>query len=179
MLHRLARGVTAEGDALCAPALAIIDHLGACVPALEQLVALDAALNRELLTTDDVWRLTATAIPRRSWLAVQAEPRSQAPGETLARMELKAAGLAVEPQVLIPGVGHVDLVVEGRVVVEVDGLTYHSSPEAMEEDERRDRELALRGISRLRYPYSVVRRSRGLIARQVRALLMTASSPAA
>ena len=40
-------------------------------------------------------------------------------------MDLEAAGLSFEDGVEIEGVGEVDLVIEGWVVVELDGYTYH------------------------------------------------------
>ena len=52
---------------------------------------------------------------------------------------------------MIPMVGEVDLVVAGRVVVELDGLAYHSGRREFREDRRRDRELALQGYVVLRF----------------------------
>ena len=41
--------------------------------------------------------------------------------ETLARTYFRQAGISVETQVHIDGVGYVDLLLEGRLIVELDG----------------------------------------------------------
>ncbi|GAA1691834.1 hypothetical protein GCM10009792_09720 [Microcella alkalica] len=57
-------------------------------------------------------------------------------------------------QVVIPGVGRVDLVIEGRVVVEVDGREWHRGEQ--ERDYWRDLELARRGYVVVRVDYALV-----------------------
>ena len=90
------------------------------------LIALDAALHDERVTVGQVRDLlrgpgSARALARPD----RASDRARSPLETLARMDLEAAGLSFEDGVEIEGVGEVDLVVEGWVVVELDGYTYH------------------------------------------------------
>ena len=70
------------------------------------------------------------------------------------RQRLEALGLVVQQQVVIPGVGRVDMVIDGRLVVEVDGAGFHSDPVAVENDRRRNAELAALGFAvvRLSYP---------------------------
>ncbi|MFW2512305.1 endonuclease domain-containing protein [Demequina sp. SO4-13] len=74
--------------------------------------------------------------------------------ETCARIALRAAGLQVQSQAVFPGVGRVDLLVEGRLVVECDGREYHSDPRAFAKDRARDRELVAQGLDVLRFPYA-------------------------
>lgn len=81
------------------------------------------------------------------------------------------AGLRVEPGVRIAGVGWVDLVVEGRVVVELDGFAYHSGRAEYREDRRRDRELVRQGYLVLRFTYEDVMRSPSMVVRAVQAVL--------
>lgn len=169
VLHRAAR--PRDPDGLCAPPRTLVDHLGRCLGAREQLVVVDAALNRGLLRWRDLDRLTATSRPRLAWLRRRADGRAQSAGETAARLELAEAGLEVEPQAFIAGVGRVDLLVEGAIVVEVDGFAYHSSRAAITEDARRGRVLALQGYEQLRYPHVEVLASRGRIAAEVQTLL--------
>ena len=73
------------------------------------------------------------------------------PLETLARMDLDAAGLSFEDGVEIEGVGEVDLVIEGWVVVELDGYTYHCDEYQFGLDRWRDRRLVARGFLPLRF----------------------------
>jgi len=65
-------------------------------------------------------------------------------------MDLEAAGLSFEDGVEIEGVGEVDLVVEGWVVVELDGYTYHSSRPDWHSDHLRDQAALARGHTPLR-----------------------------
>ncbi|WP_296497789.1 hypothetical protein [uncultured Actinomyces sp.] len=71
--------------------------------------------------------------------------------ETLARIDLEAAGLSFEDGVEIEGVGEVDLVIEGWVVVELDGYTYHCDEYQFGLDRWRDRRLVARGFLPLRF----------------------------
>jgi very-short-patch-repair endonuclease len=74
--------------------------------------------------------------------------------ESLVCQRLRRRGLVLRQQVRIPGVGRVDIRVVGtRVVIEVDGRTYHEDPAAFEEDRRRDAELVARGYIVVRLSY--------------------------
>jgi very-short-patch-repair endonuclease len=67
-----------------------------------------------------------------------ADGRAESGTETIVRCLLTIAGLRVRPQVDIAGVGRVDLLVEDRVVVEVDGREWHDDPGRFAVDRRRD-----------------------------------------
>jgi len=71
----------------------------------------------------------------------------------------------------IAGVGLVDLLVECRVVVELDGFAYHSGRREYREDRRRDRELLAQGYLVLRFTWEDVMRDPGEVVRAVRAAL--------
>ncbi|WP_172655906.1 type IV toxin-antitoxin system AbiEi family antitoxin domain-containing protein [Demequina maris] len=170
-VHRLPRSLRHGDDALCVDVATLIAHMSACARPADQLAVVDAALNRDLLRHGDLWALTGTDPRRRAWLVAHADALAQSPGETLARLELRAAGFSVVSQAPVPGVGHVDLLVERLVVVEVDGETYHSSPEAKAEDARRDAVLAAAGIPRIRIPFTAVRDEPGRVTAEVREML--------
>lgn len=87
----------------------------------------------------------------------RASGRARSPLETLARIQLRAAGLDVADGVVIAGVGEVDLVVDGWLVVELDGSTFHSDPWTFDQDRRRDRELVRRGYAVVRFTSNDVR----------------------
>ena len=76
--------------------------------------------------------------------------------ETVARVALRQAGLPVDCQVLIQGVGRVDLVVDGWLVVELDGFAYHSDRDRYRTDRRRTNGLVARGYRVLRFSYEDV-----------------------
>ncbi len=63
-----------------------------------------------------------------------------------------------------------------RLIVEVDGRTYHARRRAFEHDRRRDRRLALAGYETRRYAAAEVLRDPQTVAREVAAFL-TASRP--
>ena len=116
------------------------------------LIALDAALHDERVTVGQVRDLlrgpgSARALARLD----RASDRARSPLETLARMDLEAAGLSFEDGVEIEGIGEVDLVVEGWVVVELDGYTYHCDEYQFGLDRWRDRRLVARGFLPLRF----------------------------
>ena len=168
---RFHRVCGSQSLALIAPVAIVLDHLGACSTPLTQLAAIDAALNRGIVQPADLATFTQTDLRRRRWMEEHADARSQSPLETKARFELRAAGLHAEPQKYVDGVGHLDLLVEGRVDVECDGRDYHADPEAFAEDRRRDRACEMLDIPVLRYTGREVLASRGRIANDVQRLL--------
>lgn len=131
-----------------------LELASACLPEIDQLIALDSALNQHLV--DQEWTPRCGSAERREWRARMADGRSQSAGETLARVALVLAGFGVEPQRHFEGVGRVDLLVEAEVVVEIDGRSYHEDPRAFRRDRERDRILNARGIPVLRYAFSEV-----------------------
>ncbi len=110
-------------------------------------------------------------VERRAWLAARADARAESISETYARVALVDAGLRVVPQRHFRGVGRVDLLVEGGVVVELDGAAYHSDPRAFSADRARDRRLAVRSIPTLRYTFMDAVRNPAAIVADVIAVL--------
>lgn len=64
--------------------------------------------------------------------------------------------LPIRRQVKFVGLGRVDFLVGERLVIEVDGAEYHTSPEQFEEDRHRDAVLSARGYRVLRFSYQQV-----------------------
>ncbi|WP_104180089.1 DUF559 domain-containing protein [Arthrobacter sp. B0490] len=71
--------------------------------------------------------------------------------EVLARLLLRGAGLDVRPQVPIPGVGRVDFLVEGFLVVEIDGAAYHSDRRSFRRDRLRNNTTVVAGYAVLHF----------------------------
>ena len=67
------------------------------------------------------------------------------------RLIALSLGFTVELQVKIAGVGRVDLLVDGWLVVECDSRAFHSDWAQQREDYRRDLALAERGYLRVRF----------------------------
>jgi very-short-patch-repair endonuclease len=77
--------------------------------------------------------------------------------ESVVRQRLLRAGIEVEQQVKFPGVGSVDMFVPGqRLVIEVDGKAFHSSPEQIENDRRRGAALAALHHRQMRFSYDQI-----------------------
>ncbi|NVM99271.1 type IV toxin-antitoxin system AbiEi family antitoxin domain-containing protein [Arthrobacter sp. SDTb3-6] len=84
------------------------------------------------------------------------DPQSMSIVETVARYYVRKAGLNVQGQFYVPGVGHLDLLVEGILGVETDGAEYHNTAKGWAEDLRRDNLLVVKGMWCLRIPAAVV-----------------------
>lgn len=92
--------------------------------------------------------------------------------EVEARLLLVAQGWHVVAQAFIPGVGHVDFLIEGIIIVEIDGHAFHGDRSAFVEDRRRGNEALKLGFVTLRYPPEVVWRDPERILRDVELLLL-------
>ena len=121
--------------------------------------AVDAALRKKLVSREEITaRLAGRRNAGRARKRLElASERARSPLETCARLDLAQAGLSYRDGVVIAGVGEVDFVVEGFIVVETDGRAFHDDPFSFERDRRRDRALAARGYLTMRFTYDDVR----------------------
>jgi very-short-patch-repair endonuclease len=124
----------------------------------EAVVVCDGALRAGL--DPDVLAAAAAAARGKGAAAIRlvvglADARAESPLETCVRLIAGRLGSAV-PQVWVPGVGRVDLVVDGWLVVEADGFEHHSSRERYRENRRRNNALAAAGLVCLRFGYEDV-----------------------
>ncbi len=133
-----------------------------CLDLPDAVAVCDSALRRGLLTAEDL----SAAVGHlgrgdpRARLAAHADARSDSLLESVVRVELRLRGLPVRVQVAHEGVGRVDLLVGGWLVVELDGFAFHADRAGFREDRRRDVELARRGRVVLRFTYEDVLRRR-------------------
>lgn len=147
-----------EHDGICTSLLRTVVDCARELPLREALVVCDAAL-RAGLSLERLQRVAATASGRGS-AAVRhvvqvADARAESPIESCLR--LLAIDLAhVAPQVWIDGVGRVDLVLDGWLVLEADGFEFHSARAHYREDRRRANALAAQGFVLLRFSYEDV-----------------------
>ena len=144
----------------------VLERVLVCMPLKVSLPMLDAARNRGLydISTLSI-PLTGSRLPRlREALSLSSE-RARSILETVARLQLVDMGLTPQIGVWIEGVGEVDMIILGFIVIEVDGWAFHSSKEQREKDLKRDRELLRRGYIVLRFTYDDV--MNGDFAREV------------
>jgi very-short-patch-repair endonuclease len=75
--------------------------------------------------------------------------------EVVARLLFRSQGIHTETQVDLPGIGIVDFLLEGFLIVEVDGNS-HLQPGQVRKDRRRNNASTLSGYAVLRYGYQDV-----------------------
>lgn len=160
------------------PRSASVDAFDALIQAVEcqaprdAVATLDSALNLGVLRVDDLDELFSHVSTRRRRLRPLVDGRSESGCETLVRLMLRTLGARYDLQVRFPGVGRVDILVDGWLVIECDSKAHHSDWDAQRRDRRRDQELAARGYVVYRpiaedilfHPEHVVAAIRGLRA---------------
>jgi hypothetical protein len=134
----------------CTGVLDALVHAVRCQPARYAIASIDSALNKGLIDEGDLAELFAALPARYAVLRTFLDGRAQSGPETLVRLMVLALGHAVELQVLFEGVGFVDLLVDGWLVVECDSKAHHSSWRQQIKDYRRDLALAQAGYPVLR-----------------------------
>jgi hypothetical protein len=141
------------------------------------LATLDAALRSGTCSRPDLWRAAVEQKGRRGIVAVRdllplADARSESPMESEARLAMLDGGLPV-PELqyeILDGNGELRRLdfawPDQRVAAEYDGMAWHSGPEAMLHDRRRQTALMDVGWTVIPIVYEDVRyRARELVAR--------------
>ena len=125
-------------------------HAVRCQQPKHAIATLDSAVQKGLVTPDDLDDVFAALPSRFSVLRRFVDGRSGSGTESLVRLLLARLGCAVALQVSFAGVGFVDLVVDGWLVIECDSKAHHSSWDEQRRDYRRDLALARQGYCVLR-----------------------------
>lgn len=134
--------VAALGDA--------IRHAIRCQTPRAALATLDSVLHHGLLTRDHLVTLFDGLPMRYSPLLALVDASAESGPETFMRLILRAMSVSFETQVRIPGVGRVDFVVDGWLIIECDSREFHEGWHAQVEDRRRDMAAAARGYITIR-----------------------------
>lgn len=128
-----------------------------CLPDLEGLVIAESAVVLKGLPLSALrQRLTGRSDARERRTVARIVPQSQSIIECMARYWLRRAGFHVESQVNIPGMGHLDLMVDGRLGIETDGAGFHMDRASFEEDRRRWNVTTRLGIPTLVVSYQLL-----------------------
>ncbi|UTT70415.1 endonuclease domain-containing protein [Arthrobacter sp. DNA4] len=108
----------------------------------------------------------------------QLDVRAESIVEIDAQHLFRAHGIAYDTQVFLPGIGRVDFLLNGFLIVEIDGFAFHSKRTDMLRDRRRNNAAAVSGYAVLRFmpehiwfdPASVIRDIRTILAGYRRSL---------
>lgn len=132
----------------------LIDQFG-CQSGENVIVALDSALNKRLIRRSDL-SMMRPGIPRKYWPLLECVDGSSESGlETKVRLRLGRRRLRIRIQAEIPAVGRVDVLIGDRLIVETDGLEFHTG-EAAVKDRERDLVLHRLGYIVIRVTYVMV-----------------------
>jgi hypothetical protein len=144
-------GTAAElGARLEVPVMDALRQAMRCLPPDDVVAALESALHLKEISEPELERLIREAPHRMQTMLAQVTPGAQSGYETKARLGFQRLGHRVEIQVPVPRVGHLDIVIDGVVALEVDGKATHA--DTFEEDRRRDLGTELAGLRSLRIP---------------------------
>ncbi|MET3946346.1 very-short-patch-repair endonuclease [Arthrobacter sp. UYCu512] len=128
-----------------------------CLPDLDGLVIAESAVALKGVPLSGLrLRLSGRNDERERRIVSAIVPQSQSIIECMARYWLRSAGFHVESQVNIPGMGHIDLMVDGKLGIETDGAGFHMDRTSFEEDRRRWNVMTRRGIPILVVSYSLL-----------------------
>jgi len=131
-------------------------HLVRCQSREIAVAALDSALYEKKIDARQL-DLIFRSLPRKyARLRGEIDARAMSGIETILRLAIRDEGLHCSIQVTFPGVGVVDLVVEGCIVIEADGRANHAAHKHQERDYDRDLRLAMLGYTVLRFNYRQV-----------------------
>ena len=136
-------------------ALALVQAAG-CFDEELFFAAYESAWNKGMLTRTDREWIRRSVPARTRWLVDLARPDAESGLESLLRLRLVRLGVTLECQVLIIGVGRVDFLAAGRLIIEVDGRENHDGVSMRHKDLVRDAAAAAQGYETLRFDYALV-----------------------
>lgn len=172
-LVRHFRETSASAGSLAADLVEAIAQACRCQSPRAAIATLDSAWHLGWLDEDGISAVFARLPARYQVLRGHLDRRSESGPETLVRLMVRALGCDVRLQVAIAGVGRVDLVVDGWLIIECDSEAFHAGWEAQRRDRRRDLAAAALGYTTLRpvaedimfQPEIVLAAIRGLLTR--------------
>lgn len=132
-------------------ALDALRDLARTASLVDVVASVDSALHHGAISHRDATSLVAALPSRHHRIPSLIDALAESGGETHMRLALRAIGVAVESQVLIRGVGRVDLLVDGWLIVEIDSRAHHGAPSDQDRDRLRDGNATIQGYATLRF----------------------------
>lgn len=114
------------------------------------IATLDSILHLRLATRTQLEELFGSLPIRLRTLLDLVDQSAESGPETFMRLILRTLGVRFATQVSIPGVGRVDFVVDGWLIIECDSKEFHEGWEKQTEDRRRDIAAARLGYTTVR-----------------------------
>ncbi|MFP5366839.1 MAG: endonuclease domain-containing protein [Actinomycetes bacterium] len=152
--------------------------LGCLPPPASTAIATSAVrlhgVSPELLARELRADRSGTALRALRELDVRAESIVEVDAQHLFRSN----GIGYEAQVFLPGIGRVDFLLDGFLIVEIDGFAFHSKREDMFRDRNRNNTSAVNGYAVLRYMPEHVWFSPDQVLAEIRAVLAARHSTA-
>lgn len=133
-----------------APLIDAARHAVRCQEPRAAVATLDSLVHHGLLTTSQVDEVFAELPARLKAVRGLVDGSAESGPETFVRLILRAIGALFETQVFIAGVGRVDFVVEGWLIIECDSKEFHEGWQKQQDDRRRDLAAARRGYVTIR-----------------------------
>ena len=144
------RRSTAPRDALAADLVEALAQAVRCQSPRDAVATLDSAWHHGLVGEEEIAAVFARLPRRVRRLRGLLDRRSESGPETIMRLMLRGLGCSVEVQVRIPGVGRVDFVVDGWLIVECDSEAHHEGWKSQKRDRARDIAAARLGYTTVR-----------------------------
>lgn len=135
-----------------APLLLVLVHAVHCLRPELAVAIIDSALHKRRLRTSELPLLASMLPARLRHIVLLTDGRSDSGLESIVRYLLMEAGIALQVHPMLDGIGEVDLLIGGRLILETDGKLYHLGS-AFENDRRRDRVATIDGYRVLRLSY--------------------------
>ncbi|GAA4666003.1 endonuclease domain-containing protein [Gordonia humi] len=151
--------------------LTALRHAARCLPPEDFVVVCDSIVNKGLMDRSDLIAEFVDRSAKFQRVLDKIDGRAESGIETMVRLRLQALNIHARPQVRIPMVGRVDLLIGTSLIIETDGVEFHSSPDAGENDKRRDSEAHALGFHTIRLTYRQVTGDWAWALRQIRAMM--------
>lgn len=142
-----------RGDRVSLGVVSVPDALAQavrCQDVRSAVATVDSILHLGILTSVEVRDVFAALPARYGIIQRLVDPSAESGTETFMRLILRQLGLRYETQVEISGVGRVDFLVEGWLIIECDSKAHHEGWDKQRSDRRRDLAAARRGFTTLR-----------------------------
>lgn len=149
--HRTVRFGGPAGPPVAAVEDVVLHALGCLPPPASTAIATSAlrllGVPRELLNA----HLTADRSGSAREALRQLDLRAESIVEVDAQYLFTSNGIGYDAQVYLPGIGRVDFLLAGFLIIEVDGFAFHSSRDSLRRDLGRNNASTVGGFAVLRY----------------------------